>query len=138
MIDSTGVGSAVTGLFTDANFANPARFVEVVGGDVVSEEWPTCKVPKRELVSTAQVLLQTDRLKIARGLPHAALLLRELVNFRFRIELKSSRETPELWREGPSDDLVLALATALWFAERNSGIPGGMSVGRSEFCDGLL
>ena len=43
------------------------------------------RIPKRDVISTTQVLLQTGRLKIARSLPHAALLARELVNFRFKV-----------------------------------------------------
>jgi hypothetical protein len=67
-----------------------------------------------------QVLLQTGRLKIAQCLPHAALFARELVNFRFKVTSKGPEYALD-WREGPDDDLVLALAIAAWEAERNPG-----------------
>ena len=65
-----------------------------------------------------QVLLQTGRLKIARTLPHAELLARELVNFRSRVTAQAA-ESQLYWRERANDDLVLALAIAAWRAERN-------------------
>jgi len=33
------------------------------------------------------------------------------------------------WREGPQDDLVLALCAALWLAEKNTGVPFPITVG---------
>jgi hypothetical protein len=73
-----------------------------------------------------QVLLRTGRLKIARTLPHAALLARELVNFRFKVSSKGPEDALD-WREGPDDDLVLARAIAAWEVERNPGL--GFSCG---------
>ena len=43
-------------------------------------------MPKRDLVSLMQVLLQTQRLKVAEGLPDAAVLVEELLNFRVKID----------------------------------------------------
>jgi len=37
------------------------------------------------------------------------------------------------WREGPDDDLVLALAIAAWEAERNPGLGFSFSYGVSVF-----
>jgi hypothetical protein len=79
------------------------------------------RIPKRDVISSTQVLLQTGRLKIARSLPHAALLARELVNFRFKVAHNGPEDALD-WREGPDDDLVLALAIAAWEAERNPGL----------------
>lgn len=67
------------------------------------------------------MLLQTGRLKIARSLPHAPLLARELVNFRLKVGGKASEDALD-WREGPDDDLVLALAIAAWKADRDPGL----------------
>ena len=85
------------------------------------------------MISSTQALLPTGRLKIARSLPHAALLARELVNFRFNVGHERSEDALD-WREGPDDDLVLALAIATWQAERNPGLGFSCSyfIGRGE------
>ena len=83
------------------------------------------------MISSTQALLPTGHLKIARSLPHAALLARELVKFRFKVGHKRSEDALD-WREGPDDDLVLALAIAAWEAERNPGLGFSCSYGVSE------
>src|SRR5450830_1320242 len=79
------------------------------------------RIPKRDVISATQVLLQTGRLKIARSLPHASLLARELVNLRFKVARNGPEDALD-WREGPDDDVVLALAIAAWQADRNPGL----------------
>lgn len=128
VIDATGVGKAAIELFRAAQLS--PIVVTISAGDEVVEESAGFRVPKRDVISTAQVLLQTERLKIARDLPHAQLLLRELQGFRMTVDL---RKTDSLaWREGANDDLVLALAVGLWMGERRPGIPGAWVFGKSE------
>jgi len=74
-------------------------------------------VPKKELVTCLQVVMQSRRLRIARGLHEAALLVRELQQFQVKITT-AANETFGVWREGQHDDLVLAVALACWWAER--------------------
>ena len=132
VIDVTGVGTPVTDLFERAGLSSTQ--VQVVAGEEVGKDGWVSKVPKRELVSTAQVLLQTNRLKIARGLRLSKLLVRELTTFKMKVSLKE--ETPTLWREGAADDLVLALSIALWRAEQaGGGVSGVIVVGRPTFGD---
>jgi hypothetical protein len=90
------------------------------------------RIPKRDVISTTQVQLQTGRLRIAGSLPHASLLARELVNFRFKVRGNGPEDTLD-WREGPDDDLVLALAIAAWEAERRPGLAFSVGYGVSEF-----
>jgi hypothetical protein len=71
------------------------------------------------LVSGLQVLLQTERLKIAQDIPHAETFVAELRNFRVRIS-ESGHDSYEAWREGSHDDLVLSVAIACWLGERVS------------------
>ena len=124
ILDSTGVGKAAVELFRPSGF-NLSVFT-LMAGDQMVQDGSSYRIPKRDVISTTQVLLQTGRLKIARSLPHASLLARELVNFRFKVTAKGSEDTLD-WREGPDDDLVLALAIAAWQAERNPGL--GFSYG---------
>lgn len=129
VIDATGVGQAAIELFKAARLG--PTVVTITAGDEVTEQWPCFRVPKRDVISTAQVLLQTERLKIARDLPNAQLLLRELQSFRMNVDLKRTSDSLA-WREGANDDLVLALAVGLWLGERRPGIPGAISLGELE------
>jgi hypothetical protein len=126
ILDATGVGKAAVELFRHSNFN--LSILTLMAGDQMVQDGRSYRVPKRDVISTTQVQLQTSRLKIARTLPHASLLARELVNFRVRVVAKASEDALD-WREGPDDDLVLALAIAAWEAERNPGL--GLSIGWS-------
>lgn len=74
-------------------------------------------VPKRELVPSAQVLLQAGRLKFAAGLPEVKTLVDELLSFEVKIT-EAGSDTYGAWREGKHDDLVFAVTMAAWYAER--------------------
>jgi hypothetical protein len=63
-----------------------------------------------------QALLSSRRLKIAKELAEAELLVAELTAFSAKITL-AGNETFEAWRERDHDDMVLAVALALWLAE---------------------
>lgn len=117
VIDQTGVGRPVTDLFKAAKL-KPQR-ATVTGGDSVSREGDEYRVPKRDLVSSAQVLLQAKRLTIASSLPLAQVLVSELLAFKATITLQreNSAAPPEPWRERSNDDLVLAVALAAWYSE---------------------
>ena len=71
-------------------------------------------VPKRDLVSAAQVALQNKVLRIAK-MPNADILIRELLAFRAKIS-DSGHDTYSAWREKDHDDLVLACSMAVWFS----------------------
>jgi hypothetical protein len=72
------------------------------------------RVPKRDLVTNLQLLLQDRRLRVAPALPEAALLVRELTAFRAKVTLADTDALD--WRERPADDLVLAVALGAWWA----------------------
>jgi hypothetical protein len=84
-------------------------------------------VPKKELVASLQVLLQTRRLKVAKTLPEAATLVRELETFRVKVT-EAANETFGAWREGQHDDLVLAVALAAWVGEQCLACEGPVGV----------
>jgi hypothetical protein len=114
VIDATGVGRPVVDMIRQAKLEPVA--ITIHGGDAVTFEngW---RVPKRDLVSIVQVLLQTDRLKFAADLPIVGTLVQELLAFRVKIS-EAGHDSYGSWREGAHDDLVLALACAVWWAER--------------------
>jgi hypothetical protein len=117
-IDSTGVGRAVVDLLRQTGIRAAIRPITITGGDKVHPDdaggW---RVPKKDLVSVLQVLLQSRRLKVAPSLPEARILVRELENFQVKVT-EAAHETFGAWRDGTHDDLVLAVAVAAWQAER--------------------
>ena len=114
VIDTTGVGPAVTDIFSKRG--RTFKAVKIHGGDVESCEVGTYRVPKRNLVSSLQAALQTGTLRIASSLELAEVLREELLNFRIKINITTGHDSYEHWREGDHDDLVLAAAMAVWSA----------------------
>ncbi|MEJ7810414.1 MAG: hypothetical protein WKG32_08375 [Gemmatimonadaceae bacterium] len=116
VVDFTGVGRPVVDMLR-ADKLEPVA-VTITGGDQVTRDGLAWRVPKRDLVGALQVLLQSKRLRIARELPSAAVLVDELLRFRVKINPDTAHDSYGSWREGEHDDLVLALALAVWWAER--------------------
>lgn len=124
VIDGTGVGRPVVDMFVSAKPKLSARMtpVNITGGNAWSEVAWDAKgtrgyhVSKTELVSTLQACLQSGRLDVPSNLTYSDLLKSELQNFRVKV----SRSANELFeaREGEHDDLVLAVALALWVGSR--------------------
>src|SRR5262245_996770 len=118
-VDQTGVGKPVVDLLRRARIAARLRPLTLAGGHGATPDpkggW---LVPKQELVSTLQVLLQSRRLQLAPTLPEVPTLVRELLSFQMKVRL-AAPEPLGAWREGAHDDLVLALAIAAWLGERS-------------------
>jgi hypothetical protein len=124
VVDQTGVGRAVVDMLRQA--AGWVVPVTITGGHaVIRTDDGSWHVPKKELVTSLQVVMQARRLQIARSLPDAALLVRELQNFQVKITA-AANETFGVWRDGQHDDLVLAVALACWWGERNPPAYEGM------------
>lgn len=119
--DYTGVGRPVADMLVDAKLDADLVLVTITGGDSVTRgdhrEW---RVPKRDLASAVQRLLQEGRLQIPADHPMAETLTQELTGFRVKINLRGhdSYGAGEDWRSAPHDDLVLALALACWWGDR--------------------
>jgi hypothetical protein len=122
--DATGVGQAVMEMVGGALRARAGDErgvalcpVLITGGQAVTRASDlTWHVAKVELVSVLQALLSSRRLKIAVELPEAGILIEELKAFKAKITV-AGNETFGAWRERDHDDLVLAVALALWLAE---------------------
>jgi hypothetical protein len=65
-------------------------------------------------------LIMKKRLKIAPQLPEAQTLVREMQTFQVKISLDTAHDSYGAWREGTHDDLVLAVALALWKGMRDA------------------
>jgi hypothetical protein len=126
VVDATGVGLPVTQMLwsrlakdlegTDT-IVTPAN-VTITGGDSVTRGAGGLRVPKRDLISAPLVLMQSGQLKIADALALKDTLVKELLNFRVKINIASGHDSYEAWREGDHDDLVLSVALACWAGER--------------------
>ena len=121
VVDATGVGRPVVEMLRDEGL-HP-KSIWITGGDSVNRDGSEYRVPKRELASTVQALLQAERLKFAQNLPLRDVLIDELQKFRAKINLDTGEASFEHWRERDTDDVVLALACALWHAERVRRLP---------------
>jgi len=117
IVDQTGVGRPVVDMLRHAKH-QPLYAVTIHGGDTTTRDGYEIRVPKRELVSVLQVLLQTRRLTVASALTHAQTLTREMLAFKVTISAAGHDTYGNDWRENPHDDLVLAVALAAWAGER--------------------
>jgi hypothetical protein len=117
LVDKTGVGAAVLDSFAHARIGAVA--ITLHGGSSVTRDPQRAgfRVPKRDLVTVTQVLLQNGRLRVASGLPEAETLKKELLNFRVKIDPKTAHDSYEHWRDSDHDDLVLAVSMAAWFRQ---------------------
>lgn len=116
VVDQTGVGRPVVDMLRKAGHAPLA--VSIHGGDQTTRDGSEWRVPKRELVSVLQVLLQSKRLQVASELAHAETLVREMLAFKVEISKTGHDSYGNDWRENDHDDLVLAASLAAWAGER--------------------
>lgn len=128
-VDQTGVGRPVTELLyrrlretfiTNRSSKTRPKLlpVTITGGDTATRVRDGYRVPKRDLVAAPLVLMQNGQLKIAEGLKLKDVLVKELKNFRVKINIATAHDSYEHWREGDHDDLVLSVALACWAGER--------------------
>ncbi len=129
VVDETGVGVAVTDMLRSRGLTFTA--VSITAGNKARQDpdTGTWYVPKRDLVSTVDILLQSRRLTVVESLAEAETLTRELQGFQYKLTAvgHDTYGAPD-WREGSHDDLVLAVALACWFSEYESSQPQSMGI----------
>jgi hypothetical protein len=118
IVDHTGCGRPIVDQLRQAGLSLIA--VSLHGGDTVSHVGANYRVPKRDLVGAVQMPLQQQRLQFAEALPLTPVLTQELLSFKVKIDPATAHDSYSAWRERDHDDLVLALALALWWAERTA------------------
>jgi hypothetical protein len=122
VVDATGVGRPVVDMLCAAGLDPVA--VLITGGDAVSYDGIFTRVPKRELVSILQVMMQDKitpdltRLAFGADIPYIETLTAEMMAFQAKINTHA-HDSYGAWREGAHDDLVLAVALAVWQANRS-------------------
>lgn len=115
VVDQTGVGAPVIDLLRKTGLRPVA--ISIHGGDKISNEGDTWRVPKRDLVGVLQVLLQSGRLKVSSQLKLGPVLQAEMLNFKVKIDPVTAHDSYSAWRESDHDDLILSVALAAWYAE---------------------
>lgn len=112
-VDATGVGRPVVDMLRESRLAADLCPYTITAGFKEGDG----TVPKKDLVGAVQAALQTRRLRFAADLELTPLLEKELETFRVKVT-PDRNETFAAWREKDHDDLVLALALAVWYGER--------------------
>ncbi len=118
IVDATGVGRPVVDMIEAAQMPADVHPYTITAGFKEGENGDT--VPKKDLVGAVVSALQTRRLRFAAELELCSTLESELENFRVKVTADRN-ETFASWREAVHDDLVLALALAVWYGERYGG-----------------
>jgi hypothetical protein len=123
LIDATGVGRPIVETFRHRGLA--AIAVVLHAGDRVTQHaWNDYTVPKRVLIGALQVALQTGRFRVAKALPDAAVLVKEALNFQYKLT-PAGHDMYGAWREGQHDDLLLSAALTVWYGEATKPHPAG-------------
>jgi hypothetical protein len=117
-VDATGVGEPVVDLLRAARLGCELCAVTITGGEYQHSRGSAWSVPKRDLIAQVQVLLERDELRIARRMPDAGSLVRELLDMQ-STTTSSGRRRLGADGYGQHDDLVIALALACWRARRS-------------------
>lgn len=113
IIDQTGVGRAVFDMFKSIGVYPIGCTITAGENETQTDEG--YRVAKLQLVSRLQAMLHSGELEIAGDLPDLVALKKELQNF--RVNFTQAGNMTFAARVGAHDDLVLAVAIALWYAE---------------------
>lgn len=117
--DATGVGLPVIQMMRESAIS-PLIAISVHGGNSINEKQGGYSVPKRDLVSSLLVVVQSRRLRVAGGIAHRQQLVHEMQSFKMK-QTAHNNDTYEALMEKDHDDLVNALAYAVWYPERTMG-----------------
>jgi hypothetical protein len=123
-VDATGVGRPVVDMMRAAGLGRVLWPVTITGGDTESQSNGFHRVPQRDLIVGVQTILQLGLLQIAAGLEHGPVLVEEMAGMRVRIT-ERGREQYGSSREGTHDDLVFAVALAMWCVRKRHPNLGG-------------
>jgi hypothetical protein len=133
-VDGTGVGGPVIDMLNRSNLGCEISEVIITGGERAHRVEGTCmerwNVPKRDLISEVQILLEKGTLRIAKRMKEAGTLVKELIDVRATTN-ETGRVRLGADGAGQHDDLVIAVALACWRAKR---APIGWGAGRLPGC----
>ena len=111
ILDITSTGAAPLRVF-ESHGLYPEAKVELTNTGSKEHTGGVSRVPLRDVIGAAQVVQQTNRLRVAKDLELGSTLVGDLQSF----DPKLATRNLDL-RGGRNSDLVLALAVALWWAD---------------------
>jgi hypothetical protein len=118
-VDATGVGAPVVEMLRAARLGCALTPVTITSGEREHQTGAMCHVPKRDLMAGVQVLLEGGRLRVARGMAETGALVKELMDVQITQRgIGGVRIGAE--GAGKHDDLVIALALAVWLAGKST------------------
>lgn len=115
VIDLTGLGRPVYDMMKQAGFWLSLNAISITGGGTVNYVDGHINVPKRDLITNLQIMLQNNIFKIAKGIEEADALVEELANF--QVKISAGGHDTYGGRSGVHDDLVLSVAIGAWLAQ---------------------
>lgn len=119
VMDATGVGRPVVDMLR-ARTTTPLRAVTFTGADAATQpDAYSHRVPKRDLVTALEVVLQSRRLHVVPDCPLQEDLRAELGSFEVNVNARG-HDTYDA-STGKHDDMVSALMLAVWWGERGTG-----------------
>jgi len=117
VVDGTGVGRPVVDLLRRSGLPCNLRAAIITGGIAEHYSDGFNHIPKKDLITGLQVMLQQGTLQIAGGLKFGPALVTEMAEMRVKIT-QPGHEQYGAWREGSHDDLVFAVALSTWAARK--------------------
>ncbi len=115
-MDATGLGMPVLDMLRTANLGCLITPVLLTGGERESCVAGIWHVPKRDLITGLQSMLEKRELGRPAKFPAAQDLGKETADMEVRVS-ERGRVSYRAWRVGEHDDLVVATALACWRAK---------------------
>lgn len=113
VVDGTGVGRPVVDLLRTKRPGCTVIPVLILGVELESQDQGYYRVPKRDLITGLELLLEQEYMVIADELKEGPALVEELMEMRVR-STDTGRDQYGVTRAGKHDDLVLATSLACW------------------------
>jgi hypothetical protein len=123
-VDATGLGAPVVDMLRAAGLGCDISAVTITSGERESQQGMNFSVPKRDLMAGLQLKLDEGELRIARGIEGVGALVKELMNVRMSAR-GMGRVRVGADGTGEHDDLVVALALAVWRARPRATVRFG-------------
>lgn len=122
LVDATGVGVPTIDFMRESGL-DPLG-IWITGGRQAGSNATGLTVPKVELINALQLALDANMIEFAQGLNPEIVkqLIHEFGTFKEKKTTKTGAKTYEAWRESDHDDLILALAIAVWWILKTVGI----------------
>lgn len=114
VVDATGVGMPVVDLLKQSHLKAIVMPVIITGGDTTSRDGNLWRVPKKDIVSNIQILLEQHTLRLPGTIPEVEMLIKEMQDMRVVVS-PAGNEKFGANREGEHDDLVLAVGLGAWW-----------------------